>query len=227
MRLQKSHSDAAKRTTAGTAGEDKARRRAMRRGWGPFSGGQLTVIVVTVAVLLLLPVGAWAAYTVSHVTITDNAGVNTANVDAGHHLLVGDGVGSLTVDGTVSGRPLPPTSPFQFNENIQAIDTFVIGPAPLSTAINLTSLTISVPASQTGDIQIRGWVQPGTATTCTNSGFNVSIWHATNITGNLTVSFPTPLQTRPPVGSRMCLLVRSPSATPSPIVVNGSGFFSN
>jgi hypothetical protein len=194
------------------------------RGLGPFSSGHLTILIVTFAVLLLLPVGAWAAYTVSHVTITDNAGVNTANVDAGHHLLVGDGTGSLTVDGTVSGRPLPPVSAFQFNNDI-AGDEFVVGPGPVSTSINVTSLTISPAVNQNADVQLRVVFQPGNATMCSTGGFEVPIWHAKNITANLTASFPTPLQTPRATGYKVCLSVRAIGGI-SP-VVNGSGFFGN
>jgi hypothetical protein len=60
---------------------DKARKRL-----GPFTGAQLTIIIVSTIVVVLFPVGAWAAYSVSHVTITDNSGANVAGVDAKHNL---------------------------------------------------------------------------------------------------------------------------------------------
>jgi hypothetical protein len=41
-----------------------------RRGLGPFSGAQLTVIIVVFAVLLLAPIGAWAV-SGSNVFVTD------------------------------------------------------------------------------------------------------------------------------------------------------------
>jgi hypothetical protein len=67
-----------------TEGEAPKRRRE-GRGLGPFSGGQLTVIIVTLAVLLLFPVGAWAL-SFSNVAITDPGGVNQAKVDSGKNL---------------------------------------------------------------------------------------------------------------------------------------------
>jgi hypothetical protein len=82
MRLRKHQSDSVDRTT----GEVGGRRRRAGRGWGPFSGGQLTVIVVAVVVMVMFPVGAWAAYSVSHVTITDNTGARVANVDTKSNL---------------------------------------------------------------------------------------------------------------------------------------------
>jgi len=57
------------------------------RGWGPFSGAQLTIIVVTFAVLLLFPIGAWAV-SGSNVFVTD--------ATSGQHAIV-NGDGSLTV----------------------------------------------------------------------------------------------------------------------------------
>jgi hypothetical protein len=83
MRLQKGESGAIE-GTGGEAGADTRPRRE-GRGWGPFSGGQLTTIVVTFAVLLLLPVGAWAV-SFSNVAITDPGGVNQAKVDGGKNL---------------------------------------------------------------------------------------------------------------------------------------------
>ena len=51
------------------------------RGLGPFTGGQLTIIVVTFALLLLFPIGAWAV-SGSNAFVTDavsgqHASVNT------------------------------------------------------------------------------------------------------------------------------------------------------
>src|ERR1039458_3979789 len=54
MRLRKNQSD----VSGDVIREDGKRRRREGRGSGPFSGGQLTVIIVTFAVLLLAPVGA-------------------------------------------------------------------------------------------------------------------------------------------------------------------------
>jgi hypothetical protein len=52
------------------------------RGWGPFSGGQLTMIIVTFAVLLLFPIGAWAV-SGSNVFVTDATSGSHASVNSG------------------------------------------------------------------------------------------------------------------------------------------------
>jgi hypothetical protein len=70
MRFQKSRRD----TRDGERDERDVRR------WGPFSGGQLTTIIVAVVIMALFPVGAWAVVN-SNVAITDPGGVNRAKVD--------------------------------------------------------------------------------------------------------------------------------------------------
>ena len=57
------------------------------RGWGPFTGRQLATIIVALIVMLLLPVGAWAA-SGSNVFVTDSGSGNRATVN---------GAGALTV----------------------------------------------------------------------------------------------------------------------------------
>jgi hypothetical protein len=56
-----------------------------RRGLGPFTGAQLTVIIVVFAVLLLAPIGAWAVST-SSVSVTDAGSGQHATVSASGQL---------------------------------------------------------------------------------------------------------------------------------------------
>jgi hypothetical protein len=69
-----------------------------------FTGRQLAVIIVTVCVTIIaFPFGVYAATTGSAVNVTDPTNsAYIAGVDSTHHLLVGDGSGALTVDGTVA-----------------------------------------------------------------------------------------------------------------------------
>jgi hypothetical protein len=68
MRPRRNHSENA---IDGTTRESGVGKRASggSRGLGPFSGGQLTIIIVTFAVLLLVPVGAWAVTSPKVVTV--------------------------------------------------------------------------------------------------------------------------------------------------------------
>src|SRR5439155_19085005 len=84
--------------------EDRKRRRA-GRGWGPFSGGQLTMIVIAVVVTVGLPVGAFAVVQTSKVAVTDSATGKTAAVNAKRQL-------SVAATGLVTATPTPPNSSY-------------------------------------------------------------------------------------------------------------------
>jgi hypothetical protein len=81
-------------SVATEASLDTTKKGREARGLGPFSGGQLTAIIMTLAVLLLFPIGAWAV-SFSNVSITDPGGVNRAKVNTKGRLLT-------TVAGTVT-----------------------------------------------------------------------------------------------------------------------------
>src|SRR5947208_7709311 len=86
----------------------------MQKTWGPFTGRQLTAIVITLIVgVVMLPGAVWAVDTFSNVAIEDPVSGAKASVDATHHVLVGDGSGALTVDGTVYALPPTNRAPFR------------------------------------------------------------------------------------------------------------------
>ena len=60
------------------------------RSWGPFSGGQLTMMVCVIVVAIAFPVGAWAVSGTS-VFVTDNVSGKTATVNASGQLSVNAG----------------------------------------------------------------------------------------------------------------------------------------
>ena len=57
MRLRKSHSDAGQSSREAGAGRPRGRE---GRGWGPFTGGQLTVVIVAIAAMVAIPTAALA-----------------------------------------------------------------------------------------------------------------------------------------------------------------------
>ncbi|HXJ66280.1 MAG TPA: hypothetical protein VNN79_21170, partial [Actinomycetota bacterium] len=60
-----------------------------KRTWRPFSGGQLTVIIVTFMVgVMLVPGTVWAVGAFSNVAVQDPISGVKASVDATHHLAV-------------------------------------------------------------------------------------------------------------------------------------------
>ena len=60
-----------------------------RRTWGPFSGTQLTIILVALIVMTLFPVGAWAV-SGSNVFVTDSQSGAHATVNAAGALTVNE-----------------------------------------------------------------------------------------------------------------------------------------
>jgi hypothetical protein len=113
-----------RRARSYTSSEDKVlKRRRDGRGLGPFTGGQLTAIVITFAVLLLFPLGAWAV-TGNNVFVTDATSGTRAKVDAKNNLNTAihdagtgtaakvNGLGQLSaaVTGSVSANVVYPTS---------------------------------------------------------------------------------------------------------------------
>jgi hypothetical protein len=208
-------------------GSDNPSRR-QDRGWGPFSGRQLTGIIVTLAALVMVPGTAYAVATFTNVAIQDPVTGARASVDATHHLQVGDGTGPLTVDGSLNARPSAPTLPFHFSEDTDSTHfTAWIGPS--SVQIDLTNLTIALKAGTgTGaDIFMYefGATPDGTACDLTNGGFLSTVYHIPNVSNAAPVvmSFPTPLVVKPAPGHKICLVG---FAGGGPIAVaNGSGFF--
>ena len=87
-------------TTTPQASSDSVPSSKSRRGFGPFSGGQLTVIVVTLATLLLFPMGAWAL-SFTNVSIIDPGGANRAKVNS-------SGQVSASIVGSVDATPAAP-----------------------------------------------------------------------------------------------------------------------
>lgn len=111
------------------------------RGFGPFSGGQLTIIIVTFAGLLLLPVGAWAL-SFTNVSIIDPGGVNRAKVNAAGQLST-----DALVTGSVTARPSAAGSTFAYGNHFAVSAGVNLGPSvsgtiPAGKAAIITSVTI-------------------------------------------------------------------------------------
>jgi len=73
-----------------------------RRGWGPFTGGQLTAIILGITLAVAFPLGAWAV-TGSNVFVADSVSGKTASVNALRQL-------SVNAAGVVTANPAPPSA---------------------------------------------------------------------------------------------------------------------
>ena len=77
---------------------------AVGRCRGPFTGRQLTAVIVAfIVAFILLPGTVWAVDSFTNVAIQDPATGAKASVDAKHHVLVGTGGQALAISGGVQG----------------------------------------------------------------------------------------------------------------------------
>ncbi len=222
VRLRKSRSDSGE--VCGKARSDERRRRS-GRGWGPFSGGQLTTIIVTFAILMLFPVGAWAL-SFTNVAITDPGGVNRAKVDSTGALKIGDGTGPLTVDGITSARPIAPASAWSASEDatFSAIARLL---GPTTSAVSITSLDASHDDAAGRELFLYAAVIPAAATTCATANWTSSftLFHVRQVPlgDSFVQSFPTPLRVpAPAAGSKLCIAMATDAGV---MTVNASGFY--
>lgn len=187
-----------------------------QRTWGPFNGRQLTVIIVSLMIgLVMIPSTVWAVDTFSNVAIEDPVSGVKASVDSTKH---------LAIAGTVHDLAASPTAPFSFSEDISGAGfTRVVGPT--SSAINLTALALSARNTQAAaDLYLYVGSQAATQASCTSS-YSYTLYHVPNVpTGQVFVeSFPTPLVVpHPATGAKNCLYAFITSA--AAWTVNGSGF---
>jgi hypothetical protein len=95
-----------RRQTAPDATIERDDAQHRRRGVGPFSGGQLTAIIIAVVISVGFPVGAFAALSFTNVSIIDPHGSNRALVNYIGQLEThqsGPPGGSFTVSSTNAG----------------------------------------------------------------------------------------------------------------------------
>jgi hypothetical protein len=192
-----------------------------KRMWRPFSGGQLTIIIVTFMVgVMMVPGTVWAVGAFTKVAVQDPISGVKASVDATHHLAV---AGKVT--GTVHAIAASPTLPFSFSEDISSSSlSRLVG--PVTTAINLTAISVAPKDGQTGNGDFFLYVdsQASSEANCTNS-ITFTLYHVPGVQSSpvFVQSFPTPLVIpRPASGQKTCLY--GYMGTTPVWTVNGSGF---
>jgi hypothetical protein len=100
MRPRKVHTEAVSETGEEAVGGKRRRREG--RGWGPFSGGQLTIIIVAICVMVMLPVGAFAVVSGSNVFVTDATSGVQAKVNASGELQTGFRITTVLSNSTMT-----------------------------------------------------------------------------------------------------------------------------
>ena len=115
MRLKKNRSGAVETTNGVAAGG-----RSARRGWGPFSGAQLTVIIVAIAVMVMLPVGAFAV-SGTNSFITDAVSGKQASVNTSGALSVAPAATNVVIaSGTSTAIPAKGAGYIVYQVNVAA-----------------------------------------------------------------------------------------------------------
>jgi hypothetical protein len=201
--------------------------------WGPFSGRQLMVMFCALmAAIVLLPGTVYAVDAFSNVAIQDPVTGVKAKVSTGRSLQVGDASGPLTVDGTVKGVPLPPTTVWSTDLYVPpngSNPSLSVVTGPSLAGIELTSLAISGegghPVSGVMQLTLFWRNEPSSATSCADasdgSNYDISIKDGSAFS----VSFPTPLQLHPPAGQKICLMTRAFGTGGYGLRVNASGYY--
>jgi hypothetical protein len=176
--------------------------------WGPFSGRQLTTMFVALVIgAVLVPSTVWAVDTFSNVAIEDPVSGVKASVDAGHHQLVGDGSGPLTVNGTVSDKPVPPANLWSFTAlfPFSGSTDVLLGPTP--SRIEITSLTASEYGSPGAhDLTLSWRFVPLGSTSCAAIEGTPQYFVHTVDGPAFSASFPTPIEGRPASDQEVCLI---------------------
>ena len=180
-------------------------------------------LVISCLALLL----ALGSTSVAAVNATGNAvnivdpvtAANKAKVDTSGKLQV-------AVNGTAGARPVAPAG--RHSEPYSPSDTIALV-GPKASPINVTSLSFSLSSSAAADattsVQLLAYHVPSAATTCASATFDNVLWVIPRLTSApFAVSFPTPLQLVPPVGTKGCLVVFNFGA--NAVDVNASGFVS-
>jgi hypothetical protein len=182
------------------------------------------LVISCLALLLALGGTSFAAInaTGNAVNIVDPVtAANKAKVDATGKLQV-------NVNGTAGARPVAPSTPWSATASINpGTPALLIGPR--SSPINLTSLSASLffqaAATDIASVELHPFYVPGFATTCVNATPEPTLWVISRLTASapFAVSFPTPLQYVPPVGTKGCLFA---VALGDSVRFNASGFVS-
>jgi hypothetical protein len=114
---------------------------------GPFTGGQLTVIILGITLAIAFPIGAWAV-TGSNVFVTDATSGKTAKVDATGHVL-----------SKVSGAVVAVTRPADYSQwKRYSISVNSSGCAVLATPTNGNAVVIV-------SLSVDYWYNPSAETT--------------------------------------------------------------
>jgi len=189
MRLRTARSDAGQE---GSESGAEARRRRDGRGLGPFSGGQLTAIIITVVAAVGFPVGAFAAVKFTNVSITDPHGVYRAAVSSAGQLQVHPN-GTQTVAGSVTATPAAPSALFAKETDVNNATCTAVASAPMGKALILTSVHVDLPDPAVPSPTYPTYYALYAGASCPGTNVTVDIGTFTSSVHTLVLPFPSGL----------------------------------
>ena len=139
-----------------------------RTTWGPFNGAQLTVIITAIILCVGFSGTLAAAIAYSNVALYDPVVNRRVKVDLNGGLRVSDGVGALTVDGSVITSDAAPANYFRALVGGVPVDTCAkVLTAPAGRAIILDTIMVNT-LGITAPPGAGTYIQFITGTTCSN-----------------------------------------------------------
>jgi hypothetical protein len=166
--------------------------------WGPFTGRQLTMIIVAIVVAVAVPVGASAAVKGNPVFLTDANSGNRAGVDTNGNLKV---------------QVAPPNTQFSIPPiqlSIAAAGSDLVKPDPSGTRYLISSFTVTNPTNNTIDIFLRSVASQTTSNGCRLPLNQVSSADGPRLAvgpnSTQTLTFPQPYLIKFVTGPKVCLV---------------------
>jgi hypothetical protein len=190
-----------------------------------------TAAMAALFVLAGVGLGSLLTPLVGSALATVGSTVNISDHSASAYFAKVDSTGALKTTAAVTGRVgmAAPASPWYASEDIDSFPYPGVAIAgPSLSPIDITSVSVSTfaPEGSGPDVHLYGLHVPSSATNCSGAVFDVTLWHVLNAGGPTTsvaVSFPTPLQWKPPANTKACLFAWGPNA--SKTTLNASGFY--
>jgi hypothetical protein len=164
-----------------------------------------------IGAVLLVGLGVVLGTTVLRTDIAQATGlaqppqpVREKNLDGNGNIRVHE-QGRVRVQGTVSARAVAPASPWSDSEGLTIggnSDALLAGP---NTTIDLTSFGTSVSPGDHAYVSLIVEYVPDTATNCSAASGGAIVYALDNVSGPVSVAFPTPLPMTAPSGQKACL----------------------
>ena len=141
--------------------------------------------------------------------------VNISDHSSSAYFAKVDSSGALKTTAAVTGGVgmAAPPSPWHASVSIQTYGfpgAVIAGPS--AAPINITSISVTSVGSGGQSVDVNGYLVPTSATTCSGAAFDTQLWEG-KTGAPVAVSFPTPLQYKPPANKKACVFAFETTTT--------------